>query len=258
VTTITSLHNDRVKLVRALQTSSRTRRQEGKIVLEGTRLVGDALAAGAQPDFFLVAPEVLNNTFAEKLTALNTLTYEVSPEILAHASDTEMPQGIIAVVTIPELAEPEQPTFTLILDAIADPGNLGTILRTAAAAGVDLTVVAPNSVDIFNPKVLRSAMGAHFRLPIVRWSWVQIAEHCKNRPLYLADAEGDVAYDQVDWRTEAALIIGGEARGADQQAWAIASQKITIPMARSVESLNAGIAAGVILFEMCRQRRTQR
>jgi len=252
---ITSPHNDRVKLVRSLQTSGRARRQERKLVLEGVRLVADALAAGAVPDFALVTPDLAEAAVTTALAAAGAPIFEVSPEMLAHAADTQTPQGIIAVLPLPEAAPPDHVTLLLILDAIADPGNLGTILRTAAAAGADVVALAPNSVDPFNPKVLRGAMGAHFRLPIVRWSWREIADRCRDLPVFLADAEAAQHYNAVDWRAPLALIIGGEAHGAASEAHQLATTRIAIPMANQVESLNAAIATGVLLFEIRRQRR---
>jgi TrmH family RNA methyltransferase len=142
----------------------------------------------------------------------------------------------------------------LILDGIADPGNLGTILRTAAAASVGLVVLAPHCVDPFNPKALRSAMGAHFRIPIARQSWDEIAGAVSGLSLYLADSGGTLPYYNVDWRGPSALIVGGEAHGADPHARQLAGATVAIPMGSAVESLNAASAAAVILFEIRRQR----
>jgi len=253
---ITSLQNDRVKLVRALQSSGRSRRKENRVVLEGVRLVGDAFAAGTIPDFLFYTQDITAES--QRLLAMlqeRHIPYlEVSAEVMTHMADTQTPQGILAVVALPELEIPKSINIALILDGVADPGNLGTILRTAAAASVDGVFLAPGCVDPFNPKVLRSGMGAHFRLPIVRLNWNDISQRLGKLPIYLADADGDKRYHEVDWTQPSALIIGGEARGAEMEARQRANAIISIPMGNAAESLNAAVATGVILFEMRRQR----
>src|SRR5262249_25572280 len=156
-----------------LQTSGKARRKAGQIALEGVRLIGDALDAGFNPDFILYRPDA-DTALIRRLQTSGVECYEVTPEILVHAANTQTPQGMIAVLPLPELPIPESITFALILDAVADPGNLGAILRSAAAATANLVILAPNCVDPFNPKVLRSAMGAHFRVPLVRQNWAEI------------------------------------------------------------------------------------
>ena len=136
-----------------------------------------------------------------------------------------------------------------------DPGNLGTILRSAEAAGVGQVLLAPGTVDAYNPKVVRGAMGAHFRLPLESLDWPAIAERVAGRAVWLADAAGEIAYDQVDWTAPSALIVGGEAAGAGQRAAELATGRVCIPMTGGAESLNAAMAATVILFEAARQRR---
>ena len=256
---ITSLQNDRVKLVRALQSSGKSRRKEKKLVLEGVRLVGDAVAADVALDFVFYTQDVTaegqpGSRLLATLEDRHISCIEVSPEVMAHMADTQTPQGILAVAAMPDLEVPAAITLALIVDGVADPGNLGTILRTAAAASVDVVVLAPGCVDPFNPKVLRSGMGAHFRVPMVRHSWDEISASFANLALYLADASGDKRYHEVVWTQPSALIIGGEARGADIAARQQANAVISIPMGNAAESLNAAVAAGVILFEIRRQR----
>ncbi|HLU08834.1 MAG TPA: RNA methyltransferase, partial [Oceanobacillus sp.] len=142
-----------------------------------------------------------------------------------------------------------------ILDNLRDPGNMGTILRTAAAAGVEVVLLSPGSVDAYNPKVLRGGMGAHFRIPVLEASWTRIAVYCRDLTVYLADMQGDVTYDAADWQQAWALIIGSEAHGESEEASALARQRVYIPMVSETESLNAAVAAGIILFEAARQRR---
>lgn len=246
---ITSPHNDRVKQIRLLQTQAKRRRKTGRVVLEGVRLIGDALAAGWQPDYLLHTPDQ-----AEALAAFGIESAPVADEIMREISDTQQPQGVIGVFPLPRLPLPQPPQHVLILDAIRDPGNLGTILRAAAAAGVQAVILAPGCVDAYNPKVLRAGMGAHFRVPLTEMRWQVVAEYCAGLPLYLADGAGDVAYDAVDWRGGWALIICGEAHGAGSDAHQLAQARVSIPMAATTESLNAAMAAAVLLFEAQRQR----
>jgi TrmH family RNA methyltransferase len=247
---ITSLQNDRVKLAYGLMTGSKSRRKAGKIALEGVRLIRDAMEAGYIPDFILYDPDAVN---PEPLNLDASLLLDASPEIIRHISGTEQPQGIVGVFPMPAPGIPASPRRVLILDALADPGNLGTILRTAAAAGVDLVLLAPGTVDPYNDKALRGGMGAHFRVPVVNQSWERITITCDGLPVYLADMTGDLTYDAADWGQGWALIVGSEAHGASEQAESLAHQRVYIPMAAATESLNAASAAAVILFEAARQ-----
>jgi TrmH family RNA methyltransferase len=181
--------------------------------------------------------------------------FAVSERVMKAMADTVSPQGVLAVVPFVELAPLPSPSLGLVVDRLRDPGNLGAILRSANAAGVGQVILAPKTVDPYNPKVVRGAMGAHFRLPIVALSWPEIAEALAGVQVLLADARAEQAYDEVDWIWPSALIIGGEAHGASQEARELAADTIAIPMHGGVESLNAAVAASVILFEAARQRR---
>lgn len=173
----------------------------------------------------------------------------VNDAVMAHVSETQQPQGIVGVFPLPRVRLPEMLKRILILDAIRDPGNLGTILRTAAAAGVEAVLLSPTCVDPYNPKALRAGMGAHFRVALAEMNWEEIADVCQHSTIYMADGGGEARYDAVDWREAWALIIGGEAYGAGEAARQLAQTRICIPMAAETESLNAAAAAGVILFE---------
>lgn len=256
---ITSLHNDKLKHIRALQSAGKIRRAEKQIVLDGVRLIADALDSGLQPAFALYSEEATTvdkpaAQLLERLQAQGVDCTELSPELMAQISETQTPQGILAVVPIPDLVPPKSLTLLLILDGIADPGNMGTILRTAAASGVEGVLLAPGCVDAYNAKVLRGGMGAHFRVAIRKLGWSDILEKYGALPMYLADAHAETAYTSVDWKQPAALIIGGEAYGANEQAQHAAAQQIAIPMSNAAELLNAAVAASVILFEARRQR----
>ncbi len=256
---ITSLRNDKVRLARSLQTRRRVRRRERRFVIEGFRLCEEAARAGVVPHFVLytqpVAEEARGAALLPAWAEAGVSCYEVSTAIMNACSDTESPQGLLAVVPIPRLPRPDHPTLTLILDRLRDPGNLGTVLRAALAAGVEQVLLAPGTVDVTNPKVVRAGAGAHFRLPMATQGWGRIAEAIAGCRVYLAAAEGERTYTDVDWREPVALIVGGEAAGTGERAQALAKETVSIPMAAGVESLNAAVAAAVLLFEVARQRR---
>lgn len=259
MTDIASPRNERVKLVKALQSRARQRRREGKIVLEGVRLITDALACGLTPEFVLYTVDEVTlgrpaYRLFQQLAELNIPLLSVSQGIMEQISDTETPPGLLAVVPLPQVAMPEVVSLALVLDAMNNPGNLGSALRTAAAAGVDVVILTPNTVDPYNPKALRGGMGAQFRLPILELDWTDIALRFGHLNAYLAAADGAVPYYAVDWLRPSLVIIGGEAHGPTAPARALAAATIAIPMAGQTESLNAAVATGVILYEARRQR----
>jgi TrmH family RNA methyltransferase len=257
---ITSTHNPRIQWVRKLQGQPRFRSTEGVFIVEGVRLVEEAVQAGWQPELVLYTPDLSprGQDLIEHLAP--SVMEEVSSAVMQSASDTQTPQGILAVLPQRDLPLPGQLTFVLILDVIRDPGNLGTILRTAAAAGVQGVILTPGSADPYAPKVVRSAMGAHFRLPVLPLDWAEIRRLLKpgaGQPglsVYLTDAEGGLPYTQVDFTSPVALIVGGEADGAGVNARSLADGQVFIPMQAGVESLNAAVAAAVLMFEVVRQR----
>ena len=229
-------------------------------LVEGTRLVEDALNAGARPDLVLVAPEQLGRTprGADLLTRVSSYQcWPVTESVSKALSDTVTPQGVFAIFPIPR--PPAQPiigSVVLILDRIRDPGNAGTLLRSADASGVVRTVAFVDSVDAYAPKVVRAAMGAHFRLNVLEDArWSDLLPILADRPRRLAVARGGTAYDQIDWTRDCALTVGGESEGAGSEATTAASEQITIPMSGPTESINAAMAGTILLFEAARVRR---
>ncbi len=249
---LTSLQNEKVKLAHALQTQAKARRKEGKIVLEGARLVRDAWEQGLHPEVVFYTTGLTAESLIAELAGQKVQL--VSDEVMRHISDTQQPQGIIGVFPMPQSTLPQNPERILILDAIRDPGNMGTILRTATGASVQAVLLSTDCVDPYNPKTLRGGMGAHFRIPIAEQSWEDIGAYCQGLTVYLADSQGDIRYDQADWSAAWALIIGSEAHGASEAARQLAQSRVYIPLAAETESLNVAVAAGVILFEAVRQR----
>jgi TrmH family RNA methyltransferase len=246
-------------LVRSLARRDR-RAAEEAFVVEGVRAVHDALQTGALPRLLLVRQGEPESWLESAVTA-QVHARVVERKLFDRLSDVQTPQGILAVFPFPRLApDANDPTpLVLVLDRLSDPGNLGTLLRSAAAAGVNAVYLSPETVDPWNPKVVRAGMGAHFRIPLIPLDAAMLDELGQRFPRrVLASAEAARSYDAIDWTGAAALVIGGEAEGvgAELQAWG--TEEVGIPLARGVESLNAAVAGAVILFEAARQRRLAR
>ena len=186
----------------------------------------------------------------------------VSDNVFAQMSDTRTPQGILAVIKMAEygIGDIIAHDFGLyvIVENLQDPGNLGTIIRMSEAAGVDGIIMSPNTVDIYNPKTIRSTMGSLYRVPFVYADdFAGTLERIKSKGVekYAAHLEGSVLYTEPDYTKASAFVIGNEGNGLTDAVTNICSNRIRIPMAGKVESLNAAIAASVLTFEAARQRR---
>lgn len=253
---ITSAQNPKIKWARALQAQSRKRREAGAFVIEGVRLAEEALAAGWEALLALYSEELSERGRAviEAFAARGVPVEAATPQVLRAASDTETPQGLLVILTLKPLPAPREPDFVLIPDGVRDPGNLGTMLRSAAAAGAQAVFCPPETVDAFAPKVVRAGMGAHFRLPICVLRWDEIAARLQTLRVYLAAAGEGVSIYQANFRQPLAIIVGGEAQGASREARRLATEVVHIPMPGGGESLNAAVAASILLFEVARQR----
>jgi TrmH family RNA methyltransferase len=216
------------------------------------KLLLDALERGALPRRVFVAPDLLGRRpdgARLRATLDPAVIVETTPDLLAWLADTETTQGVVALFPLPGERVPDDPGhLVLVLDGLRDPGNVGTVLRSAVGSGLVRTVVARGGADPFGPKAVRAAAGALFRLAVVRDD-----RAIDGRPVWLADAGGERSYDSVDWRQPCALVVGSEAAGASPEMRARATGRVSIPLRGPVESLNAGIAASIILFEAARQ-----
>ena len=254
---LTSTKNAHIRRIRKLQSSARARRKEGVFVVEGVRLAEEALASGWQPEIVLFTDD-LNDHGQRILNGFREMGIEVlavASHVMQATSDTQTPQGILVVLPIPQWELPATPTFVLIPDGVRDPGNLGTLLRTALAAGVEAVILPPGSVDAFSPKVVRGGMGAHFKLLIILMNWEAIEERLAGISIFLADSAGGVSHFEAGFKTPLALIIGAEATGAGDHAQDLATSRVHIPMPGKAESLNAAVAGSILMFEVVRQRR---
>ncbi len=252
---ITSFSNTKVKHVRRLQAERRYRWRESQFVVEGTRWLTE-LVGPTTPAQLVLATEAwaAEPDNAAVLNEIQAPVQLISAEIMTALSDTETPPGVLAVVDMVPRPISAEASFLLILDQLTNPGNLGTILRTASAAGVEGVLLSPGCVDPYNPKVVRGSMGALLRLPVVLASWEEIGSAVAHCTVWVATIDGQTLYSAVDWRQPSAIIIGSEAHGASQQARQLATGTLTIPMQSQLESLNAAMATGIILFEAARQR----
>lgn len=258
---IRSTRNPKVQVLKALQSRAKKRREAGVFVIEGVRLAEEALSAAwpVRAAFYTDELSPRGQALVEQLRAGGVPLDLVSTAVMAAASDTQSPQGLILELAEHELPLPQTLDFVLIADQLRDPGNLGTLLRSAAAAAVDAVLLTPGSADAFAPKVLRSGMGAHFKLPIHQITWQEVNTLCQHAGLhlYLAETAQGIPYHQADLTKPLAFILGGEAEGVGEEAGALAHDYIHIPMPGHIESLNAAIAGSLLLFEAVRQRRAR-
>ena len=242
---ITSKTNQKLKMVRKLLESSRQRNESGMFVAEGERLCAE------------VPPGLLDCVFMSEdyysSCRKNYDDYEVvENSVFRSLSDTVNPQGILAVVRKPkweDMKNIQSGGRILLLDGIRDPGNMGTIVRTAEAAGVKTVYMSPDCVDLYNPKVIRSTMGSVFRVPCITLDLKSVIERLKKSGImvYATSLGASESYREADL-SDAAVIIGSEANGVRPEILDAASKCIKIPMAGQVESLNAAVSAAVLMF----------
>ncbi len=256
---ITSTSNQQVKEIVQLQKKSKARNQAGVFIVEGIRMVQEIPADRVEK---LYVTEEFYKKYKDALPK-GCKPELVSDVVFAYMSDTKTPQGVLAVVRqmkhkVEDIVNAENPHI-MVLDNLQDPGNLGTIFRTAEAAGVNGLILSKDCVDIYNPKTIRSTMGAIYRMPFVYVEDIleTIGEmKQKGIRVYAAHLDGKNSYDKEDYSTGTAFLIGNEGNGLRDEVAAQADTWVQIPMAGQVESLNAAIAAAVLMFEVSRQRRS--
>ena len=255
---ILSPHNPRLKLIRALAGRPKERREAGLFLAEGVRLVEDALGANWSFQFVLYSAELSGRgqKLIDKIIASGVETEEVRPDLLRSAGETGSSQGVVAVLKLPQMDGEAVSGFDFVLipDQIRDPGNLGTLIRSAAAAGAQAVFIPPETTDPFAPKVVRAGMGAHFQIKLFCLGWDEIRAGLSGISTFLADADSQISCWEADFRQPLALIVGGEADGASESARNIANMFVKIPMPGKIESLNAGVAGSILMFEVVRQR----
>lgn len=256
---ITSNSNAQVKRLLQLQKKSKARNEEKVFLVEGLRMFSEVPAERVQKVYI---SESLCNKKRQELHLENFSVEILSDSVFEYVSDTKTPQGILCIVEqekydIESLLNITNPHF-MVLDNLQDPGNLGTIVRTAEGAGVDAVFLSKESVDIYNPKTIRSTMGSIYRMPVVYVDdLLELLNVFRKKGIksYAAHLEGKNFYDKEDYGVGTAILIGNEGNGLRDEISAAADVWVQIPMQGKVESLNAAIAASILMFEVYRQRR---
>ncbi len=262
--TITSLDNQIVKMASSLS-EKKYRDREGLYILEGPNMIREALENSGKARFIFLKAESTSQearNLAENADANGLAVYEVSDSVYEKISQTETPQGILAILEKPKrnresfLKDCENKNL-LVIDRVQDPGNIGTLLRTAEAAGMGGAVVIKGSGDPFSPKAVRAASGATERFPIIfTESASDTVSILKNagKKVFATAMNGTTVYYKADLKENAAIVVSNEGNGASQEILDAADEILSIPMEGKTESLNVAIASGIIMFESRRQK----
>lgn len=265
IETIKSPLNPRFKALKALS-RRRVREREGLFIAEGFHLVGEALRAKAFIDGFFISPRAEarpeGKAMLSQAVARNLKAFNMPDELLSEVSEVEGPEGILAVVRLLYTDLDEfmsglaDSALLVVIDGLQDPGNLGTIIRTAHAAGAAGLLVAPQTVDPFNGKTLRAAMGSHFHLPLVRGEDEDLSAALKANGvrLYAAEPRTGVPLWDADLKGRVAFVLGSEAAGPGRHWLKATDGSVSIPMPGGAESLNVAVAGAMLLYEAVRQR----
>lgn len=255
---ITAASNQKIKNLTNLIQKAKARREQDVFITEGIKMFLEA-------DLDKIKEVYVSKSFYEKGNGkekIEQCNYEViSDELFKKISDTQTPQGILCVMRqyhyrLEDLFRKENPLF-LILEDIQDPGNLGTMVRTAEGAGVDGIIMTKGTVDIYNPKTIRSTMGSVYRMPFIYTDdllRVMKSLQEKNVKIYAAHLKGNQFYHQLNFKESAAFLIGNEGNGLKDETAEAADVYMKIPMEGKVESLNAAVASVILMYEAARQR----
>ena len=254
---ITSTSNQQMKNLALLMKKAKARNEQGVFIVEGRKMAEEV------PSDWRVKTYVSETFEKENTDFLKDFEYEVvSDSVFKAVSDTQTPQGILCLVKKPEYELSElfkgEQTHLLILESIQDPGNLGTMVRTGEGAGISGVIMNQTTVDLFNPKTIRSTMGSIYRVPFyVTSDLKETISDLKKQGIkvYAAHLKGTLSYDEPDYKEPTAFMIGNEGNGLSDEIADLADTYIKIPMEGKVESLNAAISATLLMYETNRQRR---
>jgi len=262
---ISSVQNQLIKESRKLQ-QRKYREEQKAFLIEGVRLAEEALPRGALTTVFYTEQllqsergQALYQRLQEKATA-GLVLQEVTPQVLKTLAETESPQGIVAIARqqdkpLSRLSLPERALF-LIADSLQDPGNLGTMIRTAWCAGADGVICLPGTVDPYNGKTVRASMGGIFNVPVFTGlAWPEVRDWCRSQGVQIVagDLAGQPHYS-LNYAPKTALVIGNEGQGLTHVRPEQVDALVTIPLAPGAESLNAAVACGILVYEIVRQR----
>lgn len=256
ITAIESKHNTTLRHLARLNREKKYRQGAGEMVCEGWKMLGEALSSGVTVKTVLQRTgDAPDSGLIAQAEAQGARLFEAEASLFAQASDVETPQGVIFSCVPPKRRAddlPETLSGAILLDGVQDPGNLGTILRTADAFALDAVILCEGCTDPTAPKVVRATMGAAFRQPVYRMPLAEAAAALKTRglPVYAAALKPDSVPSTALDLHGAAVIVGSEGRGVTAQALELCDKKVVIPMAGRAESLNAGVAAAILIWEM--------
>lgn len=245
--TIVSKQNQLLVHVRKLQNSRSYRREKGEFVCDGPKLLTEALCRGADINAIILQEGVLCPAVPESARVV-----QISPELMRQTSQMQSPQGILFICSIPEQEEPETIRQCLILDGIQDPGNLGTVLRTVDAFDMDCVVLLDGCADPYNPKTVQATMGAIFRKTILQRDKQELTALLNRHglPLYAATLSKEAADIRTVDLQKAAVAVGSEGKGVSPELMAKSDGAVIIPMNPNSESLNAAVAAAIVMWQM--------
>lgn len=266
---ITSTSNVQIKKVQQILKKAKVRREEQVFAVEGIKMFKEAPKERIQKvylaDSFAKKQECREILESKEISAEDDRKVEiVEDRVFKSLSDTVTPQGVLCLIkmhscTLEDIMNRNEKPLLMILEDLQDPGNLGTIIRTGEGAGVTGVILSKNSVDIFNPKVIRSTMGSVYRMPVLYVDSIigEVLPELKKREIttYAAHLKGANDYDEEDYKKGTAFFIGNEGNGLTDELSAEADTLIKIPMEGRVESLNAAMASGILMYEAFRQRR---
>jgi TrmH family RNA methyltransferase len=259
---IVSVQNDRIKNIQRLSVKSKERKAQGLFVIEGAREISLALAGAYGLDSVFYCPELFAGTdYPEVLQAIDSkIRYEVSAAVFGKVAYREGSDGIIAIAgskdhRLEALHLPENP-FVIVLESVEKPGNLGAILRTADAAGVDAVIVCDPLTDVYNPNTIRSSVGCLFTVPVAVAGNAETLSFLKNNGIwtFAAELQASQWYQDTDFTRPTAIVMGTEADGLSPFWLENADARIKIPMRGKIDSLNVSVSTAVITFEAMRQR----
>jgi TrmH family RNA methyltransferase len=251
---ITSRDNPKFKQLKRLAESSRERRQTGQTLLDGVHLLSSYIQHYGAPELLLIAKGESNREVTDFIQMQQDLPSLMMPALMfSELSPVASPSGVMALINIPSVAVPETAQFVLLLEDIQDPGNLGSMLRSALAAEVDAVYLSTGCCDVWSPKALRGGQGAQLFLPLIeRADLLQVADDFSGQ--VLATSMQGVSIFNSDMRGACALVMGNEGAGVSPALLQKAHAQVAIPMQANVESLNVAAACAVCLFERVRQR----
>lgn len=237
----------------------RNRNKQKKYLIEGFRLVEEALKAKANIETIFC----LEDTEDKTLDIINKYDYKgkvfkLSKNLFLEICETEHPQGLLAVVLMDDTNKALDGEFYLLCDKVQDPGNLGTIIRTAHASGIDGIILTKGTVDIYNDKTIRSTMGSMFYVPIIQDENLSVIKKLKEKgfSIVATSLEGQNDFFDEDLTGKVVITVGNEGNGVSREVYDISDKKVKIPMPGGAESLNVGVATSIILYERVRQIRT--